>query len=152
MYVLEALTQSTIFIYMAIIIPKLYHSKELFGWESGHLGQHIPRRIEVSNKVSFVLLIFLCQLFPSSENRFAALMPPNSAKLKDLDQVSVLITVALCYVWQNWAMWMRISRVQMNMWSIERSIDQENSLTQLLMNLYLPDSLKIRPKTLKSSK
>ena len=70
-----------IFIYMAIIIPKLYHSKELFGWESGHLGQHIPRRIEVSNEVSFVLLI-LCQLSPPGENRFAALMPPILPSLR----------------------------------------------------------------------
>ena len=73
----------------------------------------VPRHIQLSNEISFVLLIFSCQLFPSSENRFAALMPPNSAKLKDLDQASVLITVALCDVWQNWAMWMMTLRVQM---------------------------------------
>ena len=41
---------------------------------------------------------------------------------------------------------MTMLRLQMDIWSAEWAIDRKNSPAQLLMNLFLPESLKIPPK------
>ncbi|KIM96420.1 hypothetical protein OIDMADRAFT_148287 [Oidiodendron maius Zn] len=119
------LTSILIFIYMAMIIPKFYHT-----YPATHPG--IERGIDRTPHL-------LMPILPIRRKQICGFNAPNSAKLKDLDQAK------LGNVDED-------VECADDMWSIERSIDQENSPTQLLINLYLPDSLKIQPKALKSSK
>jgi hypothetical protein len=124
------------------IVFHLGHSKELHGWEFGHVGQAIPQRVQISNELIFVSMIFFIRVMPSGENRFAMLLPPNAAKLQDLDQASALVTVIVGYVWQNWATWTRMLRLQMDIWRVELKKERISSPGQLVWNWFLPDMWK----------